>query len=208
MSTTIPTGVTSTVATRPARLLGLTGIAAGLLWAVLTVWEYQAGLQDGPLIGARLVNQIGFAIAIAGYVALLIGVHRARPAGPGRVARAITGLFAAAWLVILAGQLLSLLADLSGDDNPLLGIGGLLQGVASLATGIAVARSGRWSGWQRWWPLLLALYYVGVLLVPVFAGHEPTMLTESIWAVTYAVLGIALATATRRADAGQRSLPA
>ncbi len=203
MSTTVPISTIAARVGRSARLLGIIGAAAGLLWVAMVIWEYQANLQpsDGPLTGSRLVNQIGFAVVIAGYVALLVGVHRARPAGPGRLARVFTGLFVTAWLFVFAGQLVNLLANVSEDDNFLPAIGGLLQVVAALGTGISVARRGHWTGWRRWWPLALSVYYVGVMFVPLFAGREPNMITETGWGLTYAVLGIALATAAHREPA-------
>lgn len=180
------------------RAAGRLGAAAGVLWAALTVWEYRAGLQRGPLTGARLVNQLGFTAATVGYVVMLVGLHRARPAGAGKVTRTVTGLFVSAWLAILAGQVLGLLAGVDNDANVLLPIGGILQAVASVAVGVAVARAARWTGWRRWWPLVLGVYYVAVMFVPAFAGHEPGPITEPIWGLTYAVLGVALATQPRR----------
>lgn len=180
-----------------ARGAGLLGSGAGLLWAALTVWEYRAGLQRGPLAGARLVNQLGFTAATVGYVVMLIGLHRTRPAGDGKLARTLTAVFVSAWLAILAGQLLGLLAGITDDTNPLLPIGGILQAVASLAVGVAIARAGRWTDWRRWSPLALGVYYLAVLFIPAFAGHEPGPITEPIWALTYAVLGVAVASQPR-----------
>jgi hypothetical protein len=193
--TAVGTEPASTIHT-PAgqRAAGLIGVAAGLLWAALTVWEYRAGLQHGRLAGARLANQIGFTAATVGYLVMLVGLHRARPAGPGRTARVFTGLFASAWLAILAGQFLTLLAGISNEPNPLLPVGGILQAVASIGVGVTVARTGRWAGWQRWWPLVLGGYYVIGLLIPALAGHEPGPVTEPIWGLTYAILGAAVAT--------------
>jgi hypothetical protein len=184
----------NTVRTR--RLLGVTGAAAGVLWSALTVWEHQAHLGSGPMTGARLANQLAFAAATIGYIAMLVGLHRARPAGAGRAARTFTVLLVIAWLLIVAGQLAQILTNIDQDADPLLPLGGLLQGIAALAVGITVARRAAWTGWQRWWPLILGVYYIAVLLVPAFAGHDPSVLTESIWALTYAVLGVALATST------------
>lgn len=186
------------------RTAGLVGAAAGLLWAALTVWEYRAGLQRGPLAGARLVDQLGFTAATVGYVVMLIGLHRARPAGDRKVTRAGTALFVSAWLAILAGQLLGLLAGVDNEANPLLPIGGILQAVASVAVGVAVAWTARWTGWRRWWPLALGVYYLAVLFIPAFAGHEPGPITEPIWGLTYAVLGVALATQPRGQDTQNR----
>jgi hypothetical protein len=198
-STRIPVVPNPTV----GRAAGLLGAAAGLLWAALTVWEHRAGLQSGPLAGARLANQLGFTAATIGYVVMLVGLHRVRPAGDGKVARTMTGLFVSAWLAILAGQLLGLLAGVDNDANPLLPIGGILQAVASVAVGVAVARAVRWTGWRRWWPLALGVYYVAVLLIPAFAGHQPGPITEPIWGLTNAVLGLALATQAGRKHIGK-----
>ena len=75
---------------------------------------------------------------------------------------------------------------------------GLLQGVGATAVGVTVARAKVWTGWPRWWPLILAVYVVAALLIPAFAGRGPDMLRESLWALCYSVLGLALVVSARQ----------
>ena len=193
----------SNAATRGSDLvLGIVGVISGLMWAALVVWEYQADLVTGPNSGAKLINQLGFLVATLGYVALLVGIHRARPAGSGRLAPAFTAVFVAAWVAILIGDVVGLVSDVDQDANLFLPLGGLLQGVGATGVGVTVARAKVWTGWPRWWPLILAVYVVAALLIPAFAGRGPDMLRESLWALCYSVLGLALVVSAR-----QSSLP-
>jgi hypothetical protein len=172
------------------RGLGAVGTGAGVLFAALVVWE-RVG-SDGAIV------QAGFLIAMAGYVALAVGLDLGRAAGNGRSARAFPLLLAAAWLALIAAGAVEALTSVTSDGNPLYPIGGLGQAIGLVGTGLAVAVAGRWSGWRRLWPLGLALFYVGVLFVPAIFGVEPAVVPEALWALGYAGLGIALYTEAAR----------
>jgi hypothetical protein len=176
------------------RRAGFTGAVAGVAWVPLVVWEYSADLEIGPLTAQHVANQLGFTVATVGYVVMLLGLHAARPAGSNRRARVATAAWATAWVLVLAGELAELLVGVDHETDPLPAVGGLLQGLASLVVGVLVARTSQWTGWRRWWPLVLALYFVIGMFIPAVAGHDPTMITEAIWALGYAGLGVALAT--------------
>jgi hypothetical protein len=165
----------------------------------MLLWEYSADLQpdSGPMTGQRLANQIGFLVAMIGYVVMLAGLHRARVTGAGRFGRFATGAFVTAWVILVLGSVATIVG-VDQDVNPLLPIGGLLQTVGGLCAGIVVARAGVWRGWQRWWLLGLASYWLLALFLPLFFGQEPTLLTETGWALSYAGLGAALFTAQSR----------
>ena len=72
----------------------------------------------------------------------------------------------------------------------------LVQGmdgcIGLVGVGVMTVRARRWSGWRRYAPLGLAVVYLAVLFVPAVAGSEPGALTETIWALGYSGLGLAL----------------
>jgi hypothetical protein len=191
------------------RRLGVVGVGAGLLFAGMTLWQGVAGLDSDSTGPAATAVAIGFAVAMVGYVALAAGVHLARPGGEGRWPRFFTGALVVAWIALLASSALQALSSIDPDENPLNPFGGLLQAVGLVGLGVVTARAGQWSGWRRWMPLGLAVYYVAVLMVPAFAGVEPVAATESVWALGYAVLGTALITesAVARRPFGEPDVP-
>ena len=76
------------------RILGTVGVGAGLLFGAMSVWQHAAGLDSGGGAGVT-VNQAGFAVAMAGYLALGVGLYLARPGGDGRTARVFPALLPA-----------------------------------------------------------------------------------------------------------------
>jgi hypothetical protein len=188
------------------RTTGAIGIGSGLLFAAMTAWEQVAD----PSGGAGVVNQTGFAVAMAGYVVLAVGLAVARPGG--RRSTVFPALLSVAWTALLAGALVESLASVDPDGDPLDAVGGLLQAVALIGLGITTAVAGRWRGWRRFWALGVATYYTGVLFVPAVLDVEPSAALETLWALGYAGLGLALAVeagwGTRRAAAGAAALTA
>jgi hypothetical protein len=174
------------------RILGGIGAAAGLLFAGMEVWQQAAGLSAGSGGLADRINQSLFALATAGYVALAVGLHLARAGGSGRISRWFPALLGAGWFAILVGGFLELSGSVGPDADPLSSIGGWAQVVALIGLGITVARAGRWSGWRRYAPLGLAVYIVGGLMGPSFAGADPGTIGVSLWALGYCGLGLAL----------------
>lgn len=71
------------------------------------------------------------------------------------------------------------------DKNPdffLFPVGGIFQLFGGLLTGIAVILAKRWSGWQRFTPLLQGLYYLFVLFLPILISNQsPSQLRETLW---------------------------
>ena len=174
------------------RRLGAVGVVSGVLFAAMAIWQGAAGLDEDSTGAAATTVAIGFAVAMVGYVGLTVGLHLARPGGEGRWPRFFTGALVVAWIALLASAALQAVSSIDPDENPLNPLGGLLQAVGLVGVGIVAARAGRWSGWHRWAPLGLAGYYVAALMVPAFAGVEPSSVLEAVWALGYAVLGVAL----------------
>jgi hypothetical protein len=184
-----------------ARVLGGVGVGAGFLFGAMSVWEHAAGLNGDFNDVPSSLNQAGFAVAMAGYVALGVGLMLARPGGRGWVGAFFPALIAGAWTALLAGMAVGALTEIGDDANVLLPLGGVAQVVGLLGLGITTAVARRWSGWRRFWALGFALFYVGALFVPAVMGVEPGAVAETLWALGYSGLGAALVvgSSTRRA---------
>jgi len=184
---------------------------AGVLWSIMAVVQFRFGLFDHSAGGAYLVHQVVAMIAVALIIVGLWLLGRARVAGDGRYARVVLVLFVAGWVLILMGGLSNLA---SGDGTgPLatLGmvlpaVGGSLNTLTGLLSGVAVARAGRLPGWRRWSLLVYALYYLVVLWLPVaVTGQPPTLLPEVGWGAVWVVVGVAAVTSQHQA---RRAAPA
>ena len=180
-----------------ASTAGLIGIVGGLLWLGALLAEYRFDLFTPRLDFRHVADQVTFILAMICYVVALLGLRSSDAAGRGRFARTIVALWAAGWVLVAVGAVTSLIAPTFKPAEVLPAVGGLLTCVSGLVTGILIARAGIWRGWQRWVPLVFALYVLLVLFVPLFAGAEPSLPTEAGWAIGYAVLGAALWRATR-----------
>jgi hypothetical protein len=83
-------------------------------------------------------------------------------------------------------------SDRPYDDNFLPAIGGLLAVVASLISGVAIARAHRLVGWSRWVVLGYAIYVLAALFVPLAFGVGPNAATETVWGVSWVAIGVTL----------------
>ncbi len=182
--------------TKNLRAAALTGMASAILWLVAITIEYAFHLQqpgDGSLL--YYLDQLLFFIATLGYVILLLGLRQGKAAGAGVFGKISLGICIAGLVALLIAQIVSTLTH-----NPnffLFPIGGMLLMLGGLLTGIAVVTARRWSGWQRFAPLLQWLYYLVLMLSLVIHNQPPTQLGESIWQVTWFITSLALYTKTR-----------
>ena len=113
--------------------------------------------------------------------------------GNGRFARITLTIFPIGWGLLIVANLISLLTG--NSDNLLYPLGGVMNLLFGLLAGIAVALNKNWSGWGRFALLLQGLYYLLIMMVlPLMltGSVEPTQLTESLWMVTWFLLGLAL----------------
>jgi hypothetical protein len=176
------------------QVCGAFGVASGVLFGAMVVWEHGAGLETGSGVPGA-INTGGFLLAMTGYVVLAVGLALARPGGSGRLSRFFPALLAGAWTALIAGSLLEQFTSLDPESNLLNPLGGLAQGIGLLGLGISVVAARQWTGWRRFAPLAFAAYYVGALFVPAIAGVEPGTIAEVGWALGYSMLGLALMTA-------------
>lgn len=187
------------------RVSGEIGMVSAVLWIIALLIEYNFHLRP-PGNGSLLyyLNQAMFFIAMVGYVILLVGLWQARAAGNGLFGKISLGIFITGLVALLIAQIVQLLTN--NADFFLFPIGGICQLFGGLLTGIAVAVSKRWESWQRFAPLSQGLYYLIVLMLPLIISHQPpTLLTESIWQVTWFITSLALFTETSDVFLGRRA---
>ncbi len=181
------------------RNAAVAGMVSAIIWLIALTVEYIFHLQP-PGNGSLLyyLVQLLFFIAMLGYVFLLLGLWQAKAAGEGVFGKISLGIFITGLAALLIASIVSALTN--NPDFFLFPIGGMLQMLGGLLTGIAVVTAKRWDGWQRFAPLLQGLYYLIVLiLVLVIFSQPPTQLSESIWQVTWFLTSLALFTKTRDA---------
>ncbi len=181
------------------RNAAVAGMVSAIIWLIALTIEYSFHLRppgDGSLL--YYLDQLLFFIAMLGYVFLLLGLWQAKAAGEGVFGKISLGIFIAGLAALLIASIVSALTN--NPDFFLFPIGGMLQMLGGLLTGIAVVTAKRWDGWQRFAPLLQGLYYLIVLiLVLVIFNQPPTQLSESIWQVTWFLTSLALFTKTSHA---------
>lgn len=187
--------------TKYARTAAMSGMLSAILWLVALTVEYAFHLQP-PGNDSLLfyLDQLLFFLAMLGYLILLTGLWQVKAAGKGIFGKISLGIFIAGLVGLLVAQVVG---TLTRDPNFFLyPIGGMLQLLGGLLTGIAVATARRWTGWQRFAPLLQGLYYLALILSLVILKQPPTQLTESIWQVAWFITSLALFT-TLKAGATQ-----
>ncbi len=183
--------------TRTAGILGMLG--AVLFFSGLLI-EYRYDLfppGSGPLY---VLNAIQFYVAMSGILVMLWGMRAAKAGGNGRLASISLTLFPIGWAMLILGGIISLISG--NADNILFPLGGLTILIFGLLAGIAVFKGQKWQGWTRYVPLLWGLYFLlAMMILPLIlnGSPEPTLLTESLWMVTWFLMGLALTVQGRTA---------
>lgn len=176
------------------RISGLVGMVSAAVWLLAIFIQSHYGVEppgDGSFL--YYADQILYFIALAGYLVMLLGMWQAKAAGDGVFGKISLGLFIAGLASLLIASIVQLLTN--NTDFFLFPVGGIFQLLGGLLTGIAVATSKRWDGWQRFAPLLQGLFYLIVLFLPVVVSNQsPTDLGQSIWQVTWFITSMALFT--------------
>ncbi|MCE9646778.1 MAG: hypothetical protein K8S20_12330 [Chloroflexi bacterium] len=177
---------------------GLIGMLAAGLWLAALVVEYHYGLLP-PGNGSWMyyADQSVFFLALMGYLIMLVGLWQSKAAGEGRFGKISLGIFIAGIAALLIAQVVQWLTK--NPDFFLFPVGGILQLLGGLLTGTAVVTAKRWSGWQRFAPLLQGLYYLIVLFIPIAVSNQsPSELTEGLWQVTWFITSLALYSASNQ----------
>ena len=153
------------------RVFGIIGMVSAGLWLIALTFEYRYRLLP-PGDGSALyyIDQSMFFLAQAGYLFMLLGLWKSNAAGEGRFGKIAVGMFIFALACLLVAQVVQWLTK--NPDFFLYPIGGILQLLGGFLTGIAVMTARRWSGWQRFAPLLQSLYYIIVLFIPIVVSNQ------------------------------------
>jgi len=175
-----------------ARVAGLSGMAGAVIWIIAVIMQASLGL-NGPDSGLlynlnELIYSVGMIGILIGILGLLWG-----DAVKGTFGKIAVILFALGYVLLVSANLLALS---TGSENQILyPIGGIASLLGAVFTGIAVALVKRWSGWQRFMPLIHATFVFFVLYLPLFvANQEPTPLKELLWGVSLFFMGLAVYT--------------
>jgi hypothetical protein len=98
--------------------------------------------------------------------------------------------------IALLGRVVFVLAEIHSsilvDDSILQPLGALITAVGMTLVGIAVLRTRRWGGWQRFTPLLVGVYPFLVMFPFVIITDEPNILAISGWGLPWFLLGYAI----------------
>ena len=98
--------------------------------------------------------------------------------------------------IALLGRVVFVLAEihsliLRDDSSVLLPLGAVIT-VGMTLVGIAVLRTRRWGGWQRFTPLLVGVYPFLVMFPFVIVTGEPNIVAISGWGLPWFLLGYAI----------------
>jgi hypothetical protein len=98
--------------------------------------------------------------------------------------------------IALLGRVVFVLAEIHAsilvEDSILLPVGALITAVGMTLVGIAVLRTRRWRGWERFTPLLVGVYPFLVMFPFIFVTGEPNTLAISGWGLAWLLLGYAI----------------
>lgn len=190
-----------------ARKAGIVGMFGAVLWTISVIIQYGLGVA-GPESGSLWI--VHEAIAMIALICVVIGFLGLNWGGAvhSRFGKASVYLLAIAWLLIVVAGVAGML--LQTQDSPVFivyPIGGLLADVGALLTGIAVITAKRWSGWQRFVPLVSALVMVFGLSLPAILGvtDGPGMIGEFVMSVCWFGIALAVYTAQPRTVSAEPS---
>ncbi|HRS75424.1 MAG TPA: hypothetical protein P5282_10850 [Anaerolineaceae bacterium] len=177
-----------------ARKAGMIGIIGAILWLIAVIMQYSLNLVEPDGSALWIVNELIFLTALAcvavGFLGLISGGAVANTFG-----KTVVILYAVSRGLIIIGGLANLFEV--GQDSLLFvvfPIGGILSDISALLIGIAVVTAKRWTGRQRWMPLVHFLVIFFAVSLPLALGVTPDgpgMAGELIMGVM--VLGVALA---------------
>ena len=153
------------------RKAGIIGMAGAVLWAIVNVLEVSFDLYppdgSGPLY---VTNQILAILALGAVAWGILGIMWGGGVS-GRFGKIVVWVFSIGHVLIMIGGIMALIVR--ADDTPLFlvfPIGALMMDLGALLTGIAVIKDKRWDGWQRFMPLIYAIYLWVVIEIPFIMG--------------------------------------
>jgi hypothetical protein len=135
-----------------------------------------------------------------GELAALVAVGLSGAAGTGLLGRLGLGLAILGALMLAVAEVITVSA--TGTSDTLFAIAPNLVGLGLILAGIAVLRTGRWTGWRRYLVLAQGIY-VFVVMTPVIiiAGGPPSVPAIGallVWEVLWVLIAVAALMETAR----------
>ena len=188
-----------------AQTAGLIGMAGAVAWLVSIFMQYGLGIT-GPASGALwVVHELLSFLGLIGAAVAFLGL-RWGGAVRGRFGTIAVGVIALGYaLIVIPGTVALVSADADSPLFLLFPIGGMLQVIGTILVFIATLTGGRWSGWQRWMPVVYAAYFILGMSLPLLFGITPDgpgMIASALWGVSWFL--VALAVYTARSDAARQ----
>jgi hypothetical protein len=190
-----------------ARKAGMIGMAAAILWMASVIMQnsFELFTPDGSALWIvhELMAMTAIAGMIIGYLGLIWG-----GAVKSRFGKIAVYLYAFGWgLIVIAGLAGALLQTQDTPISILFPIAGALYDLGALLIGIAVITEKRWTGWQRFMPLVSFLVIFLAVTLPVVTGvtDGPGMIGELLMGACWFGVALAVYTAQARKIAPQSS---
>ena len=159
-----------------------------------------AGLSTAYIVGQLLgMPDPGWAylprsVIHLGELATLVAVGLSGAAGTGLLGRLGIGVGVLGALLLAVAEVITLSAPATSET--LFAIAPNLVGLGLVLAGIAVVRTGRWTGWRRWVTLALGVYVFAVLTpVIIAAGGPPAYAAIAgllVWQVLWVLIAVAV----------------
>jgi hypothetical protein len=194
-----------------ARTAGVIGMIGGVLWIISVILQNSLGLFSADVSRLELAHSLLALVAMssaqAGFLGLLWGQAFRGRLGPLGITVHVLG-----WGLIFIGGLG--LLTIGPAESPLFlvfPIGGNFHDYGYLFIGIAAVISARWSGWQRWIPLIAAVVNTLTMSLPMLLGLTPDgpgMIPELLMGVMWFGIGLAVFSAYRQSAAASALSPA
>jgi hypothetical protein len=143
---------------------------------------------------------LGRGVMHLGELATLVALGLSGAAGTGLLGRLGIGVGVLGALLFAVAEVITLGAP--GASETLFAIAPNLAGLGLILAGIAVLRTGLWTGWRRWVALALGVYVFAVLIPLVIAtGGPPAYAAIAgllVWQVLWVLIAVAVLVETER----------
>ncbi len=135
-----------------------------------------------------------------GELAAVVALALSGAAGTGVLGRLGVGLAGLGALLLAVAEVITLSAP--GTSDTLFTIAPNLVGLGLILAGIAVIRTGIWTGWRRFVTLALGIYVFAVLTPVIIAAGGPPALPAVagllVWQVLWVLIAVAVLVETGR----------
>jgi hypothetical protein len=135
-----------------------------------------------------------------GELATFVALGLSGAAGTGLPGRLGIGVGVLGALLLAVAEVITLSAP--GTSETLFAIAPVLVGIGLVLAGIAVVRTGLWTGWRRWVTLALGVYVFAVLTPLIITSGGPPAYAAiaglMVWQVLWVLIAVAVLVETER----------